>query len=165
MSFAVDANILVYASDEGSPVHALAAAFLRQCIEGSETVCLAWATLAAYLRIVTHPAVFRSPLTAEEAMANVNSLLQRPHLRPLGEEDDFWRIYQAVASEVRPRGNQVPDTFLAALLRQHGVATLFTHDRDFRRYDFLTVIDPLDPAVGERRRPGYRPRSGRKQSE
>ncbi|GMW06490.1 MAG: PIN domain-containing protein [Gammaproteobacteria bacterium] len=156
MSFAIDANILVYASDESSAVHARAATFVRQCAEGSETLCLAWATLAAYLRIATHPAVFRKPLTAEEAMANVDSLLRLPHARPLGEEEDFWRTYQTVAREGRPRGNQVPDTFLAALLRQHGVATLFTRDRDFRRYDFLTVIDPLESAVQERRRGRYR---------
>ena len=159
MSFAVDANILVYASDEGSAVHARAAAFLRQCVEGSETVCLAWQTLAAYLRIVTHPAVFRRPLAAGEAMANVSSLLRRPHVRTLGEEDDFWRIYQTVAEDVQPRGNQVPDTFLASLLRQHGVATLFTRDRDFRRYDFLTVIDPLEQGVHEPRRFRHRYRT------
>jgi len=37
----------------------------------------------------------------------------------------------------------VPDAHLAAVLRQHGVAKIFTHDRDFRRFDFLQVIDPL----------------------
>lgn len=158
MSFAIDANILVYASDESNAVHDRAAAFLKQCIEGSETICLAWATLAAYLRIVTHPAVFRRPLTPGEAMANVDSLLRRPHVRPIGEEDGFWRSYQAIASEVQPRGNQVPDTFLAALLHQHGVTTLFTRDRDFRRYDFLTVIDPLADEVRERHRKRYRAR-------
>jgi toxin-antitoxin system PIN domain toxin len=158
MSFAIDANILVYASDETSAVHAAAVTFIRQCVDGTETCCLAWPTLAAYLRIVTHPAVFRKPLTADEAMGNVDALLRLPHVRPLGEEDDFWRTYQAVASAVRPRGNQVPDTLLAAILRQHGVGTLFTCDRDFRRYDFLTVIDPLETAVQERRRRRYRAR-------
>lgn len=156
MSFAIDANILVYASDESSTVHARAVGFIKQCVEGSEAFCLAWPTLAAYLRIITHPAVFRRPLTAEQAMANVDALLRLAHVRALGEEDDFWRTYQAVAKPIRPRGNQVPDTHLAAILRQHGVATLFTRDRDFRRYDFLTVIDPLESAVRDRRRTRYR---------
>ncbi len=161
MSFAIDANILVYASDADSPFHGRAAAFLRQCAEGGEIVCFAWATLAAYLRIVTHPGVFRRPLTAAEAMANVDRLLGLPHVRALGEEEDFWRAYQSVARDVQPRGNQVPDTFLAAVLRQHGVATLFTRDRDFRRYDFLTVIDPLENTVQESRRARYRVRRGK----
>jgi predicted nucleic acid-binding protein len=38
----------------------------------------------------------------------------------------------------------VPDAHLAALLRQHGVRRLATHDRDFRRFDFLEVFDPLE---------------------
>lgn len=152
MSFAIDANILVYASNEGSEVHARALSFIKQCVEGSEAFCLAWPTLAAYLRIVTHPAVFRRPLTADEAMANVDALLGLAHVRALGEEDDFWSSYREVAAPVRPRGNQVPDTHLAAILRQHGIVTLFTRDRDFRRYDFLTVVDPLENAVRDGRR-------------
>jgi predicted nucleic acid-binding protein len=32
---------------------------------------------------------------------------------------------------------------LAALLRQHGVKTLYTHDRDFPKFPFLDVRDPF----------------------
>ena len=45
--------------------------------------------------------------------------------------------------EVRPRGNLVPDIHLAALLRQHGVPVIGTHDRDYRKFDFLKVVDPI----------------------
>ena len=41
------------------------------------------------------------------------------------------------------RGNDVPDTHLAAILKQNGVTRLYTADRDFRRFDFLKVIDPI----------------------
>jgi hypothetical protein len=37
----------------------------------------------------------------------------------------------------------VPDAHLAALLRQHGVKKLYTHDRDFLKFSFLDVRDPL----------------------
>lgn len=154
MSFAVDANILVYASDKGSPVHARASAFLRQCAGGTELFCLTWSTVTAYLRIATHSAVFSRPLAPAEAMANVQSLLSLPHVRTLGEEPGFWDLYRATAEPVNPRGSLVPDTHLAALLRQHGVGMLYTRDRDFRRFDFLSVVDPLEDAVRER--PGRR---------
>ena len=45
----------------------------------------------------------------------------------------------------RLRGNLVPDAHLASLLRQHGVRTLYTVDRDFRRFPFLDVRDPFAP--------------------
>ena len=41
------------------------------------------------------------------------------------------------------RGNLVPDAHLAAVLRQNGIRTIYTHDRDFRKFDFLEVKDPL----------------------
>jgi predicted nucleic acid-binding protein len=42
------------------------------------------------------------------------------------------------------RGNLVPDAHLAALLRQHGVTTLYTNDVDFRKFTFLTVVNPFE---------------------
>jgi predicted nucleic acid-binding protein len=38
----------------------------------------------------------------------------------------------------------VPDAHLAAVLRQHGVKVLYTNDVDFKRFSFLTVINPFD---------------------
>jgi predicted nucleic acid-binding protein len=61
----------------------------------------------------------------------------------IGEQEGFWRVYSEVTSEVPTRGNLVPDAHLAALLRQNGIRTLYTHDRDFRKFDFLEVKDPL----------------------
>jgi predicted nucleic acid-binding protein len=66
-----------------------------------------------------------------------------PHCRAIGEEEGFWSAYQDVTREVPTRGNLVPDAHLAAVLSQHGVITLYTHDRDFRKFSFLDVRDPL----------------------
>jgi hypothetical protein len=43
------------------------------------------------------------------------------------------------------RGNLVPDAQLAAILFQHGVRTLYTRDRDFRKFAFFDVRDPFLP--------------------
>ena len=37
----------------------------------------------------------------------------------------------------------VHDFHTAVLMREHGVATIYTRDVDFRRFGFLEVIDPL----------------------
>lgn len=76
-------------------------------------------------------------------MHNVDSLLRLPHVRVLSEEEGFWRIYREVANAFPVRGNLVPDAHLAALLRQHGVRTLYTNDSDFRRFSFLQVLNPF----------------------
>lgn len=143
MSFAIDVNVLLYASDEASPFAARAKTFLADCAAGSEIVCLAWTTVMSYLRIATHSAIFATPLTPDEAMGNVDALLRLPHVRVLGEDEGFWEVYREISRGLVLRGNLVPDAHLAAVLRQHDVRVLYSRDADFRRFDFLEVRDPL----------------------
>ena len=143
MSFGIDVNILLYASDSSQPQHAKAAAFIAQCAGDSEVFCLAWVTLMSYVRMATHPSIFTRPLSHKEAAANVAALVALPQVRVIAEESGFWSVYSAVTADVPTRGNLVPDAHLAALLRQHGVRTLYTHDRDFRKFTFLDVRDPI----------------------
>ena len=143
MSFGIDVNILLYASDESSPLYDKAAEFLSRCASGREVFCLAWVTLMSYVRMATHPAIFDRPLTHEDAARNIDALLATPSCRVIAEEEGFWDIYRGVTKEVPTRGNLVPDAHLAALLNQHGVAKLYTHDKDFRKFSFLDVRDPL----------------------
>ena len=124
-------------------MHERASAFLRQCVGGREVFCLAWMSLMSYVRMATHPAIFDRPLAHENAARNVEALLAVPHCSVLGEDEGFWERYREVTQSVPTRGNLVPDAHLAALLSQHGGVTLYTHDRDFRKFEFLDVRDPL----------------------
>ena len=143
VSYSLDVNILLYASDVSNPFHGEARAFLESCMGGGDLFYIAWPTIMGYLRIATHPTIFDEPLTADQAMENIQTLLDLPHCRCLAEEGGFWEVWRAVAGETPIRGNLVPDAHLAALLRLHGVRTLYTHARAFRRFDFLDVRDPL----------------------
>ena len=82
-------------------------------------------------------AMRRRPRTPVRAVA-------RRHVRPLGELDGFCEVYRRTTREVVVRGNLVPDAHLAALLLQHGVTTLWAHDRDFRKFEGTRVRDPID---------------------
>lgn len=144
MSFSVDVNVLLYASMAGSPFHARATEFLLECRSGPDLFCLAWPTLMAYLRMVTHPAIVSPPLPPREAEENVRSLVRLPNVRLLAEQEGFWDLYRQSTQDIVVRGKLVPDTHLATLLRQHGVKLLYTNDRDFRKFDFLDVRNPLD---------------------
>ena len=143
MSFAFDVNILLYASDSSSPYFERARSFIESCITQKEVFAVAWPTVMSYLRIATHPAVFDQPLSPDEAVANIETLLSLAYARFLSEDEGFWGAYRAITSEVPTRGNLVPDAHVAALLRSHGVKTLYTHDRDFLKFPFLDLRDPL----------------------
>lgn len=142
MSVTVDANVLVYASNEAEPVHGPALRLVERLAAGPEIVYLFWPTIMGYLRIVTHPSVFPQPLAPPDAIANVSALIAAPHVRTPGEDEGFWELYLATRNDA-DRGNSVPDGHLAALMRQHGVGTIYTRDRDFRRFDGIAVEDPF----------------------
>ena len=64
----------------------------------------------------TNPSIFSNPLSPEEALENVESLLIQPRVRVLSEDDEFLVMYREVTSSFPVRGNLVPDAHLAALL-------------------------------------------------
>lgn len=137
-------NILLYASDQASSLHASAITFLENRAHDPELFCVAWPTLMAYLRISTHPAIFSQPLSPEEALGNIEALLLLPRVRILTEVEGFLKIYREVTGRFPVRGNLVPDAHLASLLHQHDVRTIYTTDTDFRKFDFLQVRNPFD---------------------
>ena len=143
MSYTLDANVLLHASDESSPVHARARDMVQRLADGPEIAYLFWPTILAYLRIATHPAVFAHPLSIVEAVGNVEQLLARPHVRTTGESEAFWRSFRDVADDAVPSGNLVPDAHLVALMLENVVRTIWTRDRDFRRFARIEIRDPF----------------------
>jgi uncharacterized protein len=146
VSFSCDVNVLLYASDSSSPVHETARDFLKQAAAGGDLFYLGWTTVMSYLRIATHPGIFRAPLSPAEALRNVEALVALPHVRLLSEDEGFLDIYREISGSFPVRGNLVPDAHVAALLKQHGVRTLYTRDADFRKFGFLDVRDPFASA-------------------
>jgi uncharacterized protein len=143
MSYSLDVDVLLYASDRSSERHQAARTFLESCAAGPQVLCLTWPTLLAYLRIATHPRIFTAPLTPDEALGNIAALLALPHVRAIAELDGFLDAYRHVAHGVPVRGNLVPDAQVAAILFQHGVGTLYSSDRDFRKFESLDIRDPF----------------------
>ncbi len=151
MSVTVDTNVLVYASNEGDPVHGPARAHraARGRPRAGLPVLARTHGLRAGLRIVTHPAVLPHPLPPRDAIGNVTALLSLGHVRAPGEGDAFWDDFRKTAGD-QLRGNDVPDAHLAALMREHGVTTIYTRDRDLRRFDGIRVQDPSrDRGLGD----------------
>ncbi len=143
MTATVDTNVLVLAVHASHPRQDRARALLDWVAAGPAVVHLFWPALMGFLRIVTHPSIFARPLNPDDAIAAVDRLVGRPHVRVGGELDDFWASYRRVAGEVTLRGNLVPDAHLVALMHEHGVTTIWSNDRDLRKFGGITVKDPF----------------------
>ena len=143
MSAAIDAILLLYAADSSSPFHARALEALRAYAERPDLLYVFWPVAMAFLRISTHPAIFEQPFSPAEAVANLDALLVRPNVRSPGEREGFWAAYRDVNENTVVRGNLVGDAHLVALMRQYGVATIVSHDRDFHKFERVRVHDPF----------------------
>jgi len=143
MSYSIDTNVLLCASNKDCPEHEKALDFLKRCMANRETFYICWLVAMSYLRIATHPSVFVRPLSPEEARNNIHGLLSLPHTRFLSEGPEFWNQYQETCGDFPVRGNLVPDAHVAGILKEHGVRTLYTRDRDYLRFDHLEIKDPF----------------------
>jgi uncharacterized protein len=139
----VDTNVLLYASDPASRFHARALAVVEGLATGPDLVRLLPPVVVGYIRIATHPRIFVSPLPYAVAVANVEALLDRPNVALAVEGDRFWKSFRQAADPVAPRGNIVSDAHLVAVMREHGIQTMLSGDRDLRRFDGIRVIDPF----------------------
>ena len=143
MSYSIDANILLYASNSGDPAHEQAKAFLNARASDPDLMCLTWPALMAYLRIATHPSIFKNPLATQTAWKNIQSLTALPRCTIIQENDDFPAIYAKLINQAGIRGNLVPDSHIAGILQVNGVKRIYTADSDFRKFEFLEVVNPL----------------------
>ncbi len=142
-----DVNVLVAASRSDHPHHQRA----RECLEEAVAACARGASLklmpmvvASFLRLVTHPKIFKHPTPMDDAMAFLDSLLsvQGVALASLGAE---WSLFRQLCLDRQLSANALPDAWLAAAVVQTG-EHLVTFDADFRKLLGRTQFTLLDPA-------------------
>lgn len=141
--FVIDTNILVYAVNSDSPCFAVCRERIEEWRKGSSAWYLTWGIVYEFLRVSTHPRLFRKPFEAKRAWAFIESLLISPSLGFLIPTDR----HRAAASEVIAKmpllsGNLLLDAQTAILMKEHGIRTIYTRDTDFHRFPFLEPVDP-----------------------
>lgn len=142
--FIVDTNVLVYAADRDSEHHEVCRALLESWRLQAAPWYLSWNVIYEFLRVTTHPRVFRAPWTAREAWSFIRAILASPGLTVLVPTERHADVATAVIEEVPGlRGNLVHDARTAILMREHGVREIFTRDTDFHRFPFITSVDPI----------------------
>jgi toxin-antitoxin system PIN domain toxin len=140
----LDANLLVYAHVRTTAQHARAREWLDAQLNGPAQVGFPWASLLAFLRLVTNPRVFTRPESMRDAWRQVQDWLacnvawipqpSERHTEILGRLLDAPGIH----------ANLVPDAHLAALAMEHGLV-LCSADADFARFPGLRWRNPLAP--------------------
>ncbi len=138
----LDANILLYATDERSPFHGRAREWLEAALNGPRRIGIPWQTSLAVVRITTNPRAMAEPLTPTEAWDLVTAWLDAPAVWVPTPGEGYRTILGRLVRSGDLRGNLVSDAALAALCIEHGLA-MISADSDFARFPEITWTNPF----------------------
>lgn len=142
--FVVDTNVLIYAADRDAPEHGRCRGLLDGWRKRSGAWYLTWGIWYEFLRVVTHPKVFRRPWRVGEALRFLEAVRGSPGLAMLVPTDRHAGVLAEVVAEVpQLGGNILHDVHTAVLMREHGIRRIVTRDTGFHRFGFLDPVDPL----------------------
>jgi uncharacterized protein len=136
----VDTNILVYASRDDNPFHEKAHQRLRGLCEGGEPWVLSWHCAHEFLAIVTNPKIFRPPTPLDLALRQLELWMSSPSVIVAGELPDYLEQFGALCRAANIAGGQVYDARVAAVCMSHGAREMLTNDRDFERFQGISVV-------------------------
>jgi hypothetical protein len=140
--FLIDTNVLIYAHRVDAPQHDRYRAWPETLLGSDTAFGISDLILSRFLRIVTHPRVFRDPTPLDAALAFTTEVREHPNGVSIAPGERHWDIFQRLCRAVDARGNLVPDAFLAALAIESG-AEWVTTDRDYARFPGLRWRHPL----------------------
>jgi toxin-antitoxin system PIN domain toxin len=142
--FVVDTNVLVYAADVRAAEHKRCRELLEKWRLGSGAWYLTWGICYEFLRIVTHPRVFRRAWSSGQAWDFLARIQESPGLGILVPGERHGQVLAEVIEQVpQLAGNVLHDAETAVLMREHGVRRICTRDTDFHRFPFVEPVDPL----------------------
>ena len=124
-----DVQILFYAIDPTSDLHAVAARWFEDAINGREVLGLTWPTVHQFLRLGTNSA-FPGCMSDDEALGWIEEWLEAG-VELIPDSDLTWDLFnELVGASPRDLRNSVDDAYLAAVAISRG-ATLASFDSDF----------------------------------
>jgi toxin-antitoxin system PIN domain toxin len=137
-----DVNVLVYAHRGDAGDHVAYRRMLETAIASAEPFGLADLVSSGFLRVVTHPKVFRTPTPMAEALKFVQKLSDCANAVSVSPGPRHFEIFTDLCRLPGIRGNLVPDAFFAALAIESGCEWI-TADRGFARFPGLRWRHPL----------------------
>jgi len=140
--FLFDVNVLVYAHRADAPGHDRHRAWLNEVIQSDSAYGMSDLVLGGFLRIVTHPRVFRDPTPIETALTFASEVRDRPNCIVVSPGERHWDIFTRLCRAAGARGSRIPDAYLAALAIESGTEWVTT-DRDYARFPGLRWRHPL----------------------
>jgi len=138
----LDVNILVQAHRADADKHRDVKAWLEEQLRMGPRIVVSHLVLSGFLRIVTHPRVFKNPTPLENALGFVEDFTGRKSVGLVQPGEKHWAIFLNLCREGEVKGNLIPDAYHAALAIEYGMEWI-TLDRGFARFPELRWSCPV----------------------
>lgn len=86
-----------------------------------------------FVRVMTNHKLFHKPLTAQQALTALNTILEAPNGALLSSSPGTWATFTKLVSLHKLKASDIPDAWIAAAVIEEE-ATLLSQDRGFARF-------------------------------
>ncbi len=136
----LDVNVLVALHRSDHVHHDVATRWWAGSSESGVPVTVPDPVWSGFVRVVTHRRIFAEASAQADAFGFVRAMLAQPTYLPIGPLPTLLAEFERLCVEGNSRADLVPDAYIAAVARCLG-ASVVTFDRDFRRFDGLSLVE------------------------
>lgn len=141
----IDANILIAAFRPDHADHRTLRRRLQSGLTRPSSITFPHLVEIAFLRIVTHPKIFRQPSTYDEADLFLQAIRDSGAFEELSVLPEFRNTLTEFCTKLRLAGTHLNDSYLAAIAIENDFR-LISVDEGFGRFRGLRWVNPLRAA-------------------
>lgn len=142
MEFAVDSNLLVYASNPTAPFHEITVAAISKLLGRGESLYIFPQNLVEFWVASTRP-ISANGLGLSIAQAEVELIKIKGSFELLTERAAIYAEWEKLVVKHHVLGKNVHDARIVAQMVVHGIDNILTFNtKDFKRFTNITALDP-----------------------
>lgn len=145
--FAIDTNLFVYTHNSISEFHEKSVAFMERVMNeqdefGNLLVCVPAQVFMEFIHVITWQRL-EKPLSLEQATQVIQDYMDAG-ITILPQQNTQIQTFLELLKQVTTR-KKMFDVALVATLKDNGITKLYTANvKDFKEFEFLTVVNPLN---------------------
>jgi toxin-antitoxin system PIN domain toxin len=135
-----DVNVLLHLHRDEHAQHAIARTWWQDLKADCEPLTVLDLVWVSFMRLATNPRVYREPSSPEVAWRFGESIRSQGIYIEYAAHPRLLEMFGSQIRNAKASANLVTDAYIAAAAIALG-ATVVTFDRDFRRFDGLSVLE------------------------
>jgi len=142
-TYLLDTNILIYAYNQDSELHAQAINILRTALDKETRAFIADKSLYEFFAIITDPRRVEKPVEVAEAIDVIN-FLRESNIKIILTTHKTLEILTNLLEKYSLKKQKIFDAVLAALAIENKIETILTrNDKDFTMIKEISAINPF----------------------